>query len=230
MAGAGSVGIVGRYVHGLHRGDGPLRGRGDPLLQARPSPWPRSADSPTAEGHASQQGRYFAPRLGETEDVVDEQQHVGPGRVAEVFGHGQAGEATRKRTPGGSFIWPKTMQVCSMTLRPVLTDLRFPAFRARGRCPSRVRSPTPAKHRVTAVRAGDTSDQFGQNHGLAQPGAAEQTGLAAADERRQKVDHLDAGLEDFGLGRKVGHLGGVAVDGPVLVGLDRTPGCRWSRR
>ncbi len=37
----------------------------------------------------------------------------------------------------------------------------------------------------------------------------------------KQVDHLDAGLEDFGLGREVGHLGRVAVDGPVVLGLDR---------
>ena len=43
--------------------------------------------------------------------------------------------------------------------------------------------------------------------GLAQAGPAEQAGLAAADERRQQVDHLDAGLEHLGLGRQVGERG-----------------------
>ena len=60
-----------------------------------------------------------------------------------------------------------------------------------------------------------------QNDRLAQPGPAEQSGLAAADERRQQVDHLDAGLEQFGLGREVGHRRRVAVDRPVVVGVDR---------
>ena len=59
------------------------------------------------------------------------------------------------------------------------------------------------EHRVTAVRAGDAGDELGENDRLAQTGAAEQAGLAAADERRQQVDHLDAGFEQLGLGREV---------------------------
>ena len=45
--------------------------------------------------------------------------------------------------PGGSFIWPKTMQVCSITLRPVVPILDF-CISSQRSFPSRVRSPTPA--------------------------------------------------------------------------------------
>ncbi len=76
--------------------------------------------------------------------------------------------------------------------------------------------------REAAVRAGDTGDEFGQNDGLAQSGSAEQPGLAAADERRQQVDDLDAGLEDFRLGAEILHRGRCAVDGPTLFG-DHSP-------
>ncbi len=55
----------------------------------------------------------------------------------------RADKATRKRAPGGSFIWPKTMQVCSMTLRPVLPIL-VSCISSHRSVPSRVRSPTPA--------------------------------------------------------------------------------------
>ena len=77
------------------------------------------------------------------------------------------------------------------------------------------------KHRVTAVRAGDAGDQLGQNDRLAQTGTAEQSGLAAADEGGQQVDHLDAGFEQFGLGRQIVERRGVAVDRPVVGRLDR---------
>jgi hypothetical protein len=40
-------------------------------------------------------------------------------------------------------------------------------------------------------------DHLGDEHGLVDPGAAEESGLAAALERAQQVDHLDAGLEDL---------------------------------
>jgi hypothetical protein len=42
--------------------------------------------------------------LRETKNVVQEQQHVLAFLVTEVFGHGQSGQRTRKRAPGGSFI------------------------------------------------------------------------------------------------------------------------------
>ena len=56
----------------------------------------------------------------------------------------KAESATRSRAPGGSFIWPKTMQVCSITLRPVLPIFDF-CISSQRSLPSRVRSPTPAK-------------------------------------------------------------------------------------
>ena len=77
------------------------------------------------------------------------------------------------------------------------------------------------EHRVAAVLAGDAGDQLGEDDRLAQAGAAEQAGLAAADQRRQQVDDLDAGLEQLGLGRQLGERRRLAVDRPGLRGVDR---------
>lgn len=41
--------------------------------------------------HAPEQGGYFRTGLGEAEDVIDEEQHVLVGDVAEVLRHRQAG-------------------------------------------------------------------------------------------------------------------------------------------
>ena len=65
--------------------------------------------------------------------------------------------------------------------------------------------------------AGDAGDQLVEDDRLAQAGPAEQAGLAAADERRQQVDDLDAGLEQLGLGRQLGERRRLAVDRPALV-------------
>jgi hypothetical protein len=43
-------------------------------------------------------------------------------------------------------------------------------------------------------------DHLGEQHGLADARAAEQTRLAAALQRHQDIDELDPGLEDLGLG------------------------------
>src|SRR5262249_52336120 len=54
-----------------------------------------------------------------------------------------------------------------------------------------------------------------------QTGTAEQAGLAAADQRRQEVDDLDAGLKYLGLRRQFGERRRLAVDRPELAGTDR---------
>ena len=130
-----------------------------------------------------------------------------------------ADSAARRRAPGGSFIWPKTIAVWSMTDLPVVPILAS-CISSHRSLPSRVRSPTPAKTEIAAVLRGDAGDQLLDDDGLAQAGPAEQADLAAADERDQQVDDLDAGLELLGLGRQVGELGRLAVDGFPAGGVD----------
>ena len=55
-----------------------------------------------------------------------------------------AESATRRRAPGGSFIWPKTITVWSMTDLPV-SPIFASCISSQRSLPSRVRSPTPAK-------------------------------------------------------------------------------------
>ena len=86
------------------------------------------------------------------------------------------------------------------------------------------------EHRVAAVLLGDAGDEFLDDDRLAQPRPAEQAGLAAADERREQVDDLDAGLEHLGLGRQVDELRRLAVDRPALARRRPGRGCRSARR
>jgi hypothetical protein len=59
----------------------------------------------------------------------------------------RADKATRSRAPGGSFIWPKTIAVCSMTFFtfPSVSLNSASCISSQRSLPSRVRSPTPAK-------------------------------------------------------------------------------------
>ncbi len=79
------------------------------------------------------------------------------------------------------------------------------------------------KHRVAAVLLGDAGDQFLNHDGLAQPGSAEQPGLAAAHEGSEQVDDLDAGFEDLGLGGQVHEFRRLAMDRTALFHIDRPP-------
>jgi hypothetical protein len=55
----------------------------------------------------------------------------------------------------------------------------------------------PGKHRDALVAFDHGMDQLHDEHGLANPGAAEHRRLAALRQRRQQVDDLDAGRKDF---------------------------------
>ena len=118
--GRGRVGVVVRgHVNGLQRGDRTGLGRGDAFLKAGHL---RGQVGLVAHGrrHSAEQCRHLGASLGETEDVVDEQQDVAA-LVTEELRERQAGQATRKRAPGGSFIWPKAMTVFSMTPDSVIS-------------------------------------------------------------------------------------------------------------
>jgi hypothetical protein len=71
------------------------------------------------------------------------------------------------------------------------------------------------------VRLGDVVDELHDEHGLADAGATEQTDLPALAVRSEKVDDLDARLEDLDLGRLVDELGRFAVDGQEVLRIDR---------
>ena len=74
--------------------------------------------------------------------------------------------------------------------------------------PSRVRSPTPANTETPPCCCGDVVDQLLDQDRLADAGAAEEADLAAAYERGEQVDDLDAGLEDLDLRREVARTSG----------------------
>jgi hypothetical protein len=69
------------------------------------------------------------------------------------------------------------------------------------------------EHRIAAVRLGDVVDQFHDQHGLADAGAAEQADLAALGVGREQVDDLDAGDEDLRFRRLLDIGRRVLVDG-----------------
>ena len=74
------------------------------------------------------------------------------------------------------------------------------------------------EHGIAAVRLGDVVDQLLDDHGLADAGAAEQADLAALGVRRQQIDDLDAGDENFRFRRLVGVGGRGRMDrAPLLV-------------
>ena len=91
--------IVGGHVDGLHRGDRTFLGGGDALLQLAHF---AGQVGLVAHGrrHAAEEGGNLRAGLGKAENVVDEQQGVGAFGVAEILGHGEAGEGDAETRAG----------------------------------------------------------------------------------------------------------------------------------
>ena len=187
--------VVRRHVHGLNGGDRTRLGRGDALLQHAHFLGQRRLVAHRRR-HAAEQRRHFGAGQRVAVDVVDEEQHVaalagGLLLVAEVFGHGQAGERHAQTVARrlvhlavhhghlgvGQIVLVDDARLDHLVIEVValagaLADAR--------------------EHRQTAVLLGDVVDELEHVHGLAHAGAAEQAHLAALGERHQQIDDLDA--------------------------------------
>ena len=111
--------VVGGHVNRLHRRDRTVLGRRDALLQIAHLRRQVGLVSHRAR-HAAQQRRYFRTRLRETENIVDEQQHVLVFFVAEIFGDGERRQRHAQTRPGRLGHLPVDQR--ALRFPPVLAD------------------------------------------------------------------------------------------------------------
>src|SRR5262249_31819748 len=142
------------------------------------------------------------------------------GLVAEVFGHCEGREGDAETGSGRLVHLAEDHARLIDDAAAGLTDFGFLHFEPEVGAFAGALADA-GEHRVTAGRRSDTGDELGENNGLAQTGATEQAGLATADERHQEVDDLDTRFEELGFGREFAELGWVAMDRPVLFGINR---------
>lgn len=162
--------------------------------------------------HAAEQRGHLRTRLGEAEDVVDEQQHVLLLHVAEVLRHGQSGQRHPQTGARG-------LVHLAEDERGVLEDVRLLHLQPQ------VVALTGAladarEHRGARELQRDAADHLLDQNGLADARAAEQTDLAALHVRREQVDDLDAGGQHLRTGLELVERWGRTVDRPALVDLD----------
>ena len=162
--------VVRRHVNRLDGRDRPALGRRDPLLQFAHV---RAERRLVAHGgrNAPEQGGHLGARLRETEDVVDEQQHVLVHLVAEILRHGQRRQR-HARARAGRLVH---LAVDHGRLAEHAGLLHFPVQR---RALARALADA-GEHGIAAVLGGDVVDQLLDQHRLADAGAAEQPDLAA---------------------------------------------------
>src|SRR4026208_2325160 len=122
-----------------------------------------------------------------------------------------ADRATRRRTPGGSSIWPNTRAAFSSTPDSIISRRRS--------VPSRVRSPTPANTDTPPCWEATRLIISVMSTVVATPppphAPPDRAELAAGDVRREQIDDLDAGLEHARRRLEGVERRGVAVDLPA---------------
>src|SRR5829696_4954240 len=185
--------VVGRDVDGLHRGDRPRLGRGDPLLQLPHLGRQRRLVADRAR-HAAEEGRDLGAGLHEAEDVVDEDENVAP-LVAEVLGQREGGETDPQAGSRGLVHLTEDEHRLVGDARLLHLAPELGAFAGA--------LAHAGEDGVPAVLGCDVADQLGDNDSLPDSSAAEDAGLATLSEGGDKVDDLDAGLEDLDGGRLV---------------------------
>ena len=158
--------------------------------------------------HTTQQGGHLRTSLGETEDVVDEQQHVLVLHVTEVLSHGQCGQ--RHAQTGTRLLIHLAEDQCGLLEHAGLAHLADQIVTLTGTLTN------AGEHGHTAVVLGHALNHFLNQHGLAHTCTTEQTDLATLHVRGQQVNDLDARLEHLGLGLQLIEGRRVAVDRPTL--------------
>src|SRR5262249_27262663 len=149
--------------------------------------------------HASQQRGDFRARLGEAEDVVDEQQRVRAFLVAEVLSHGQAGQSyaeTRSRRLGHLAVNQGGLRLIRHTW---LDHTGFRHFQPQIVAFAGTLAYT-SKHGESTMLLGYVVDELHDDDGFAHAGAAKQSDFSTFQERLDQVDDLDAGLKHLRLG------------------------------
>src|SRR5439155_70524 len=165
--------IVGWHEDRLQRGDRALLRRGDAFLQLAHLGGERRLVADGA-GHAAEKCRYLRTRLGEPEDVVDEDEEVATLLVAEVLRDGEAGERDPQARTG-------RLVHLAEDHRHLVDDAGFFHLAEQLRAFARALAHT-AENRVATVLRRDVPDDLLNDDGLSAAGTAEHRGLSALQE------------------------------------------------
>ena len=175
--------VVRRDVDGLDAGHSTPRCRGNALLELAHLGG-QSRLVAHGGGHTTQKSRNLGARLRETKDVVDKQQGIGSGLITQVLGHGQRRQRHPQSGAGRLVHLPKDHDsliddaltgipdLGLLHLEPQVVALAGPLADA-------------GEARITAVEAGQASDELLDDHGLADAGTTKQPSLATANQRTE---------------------------------------------
>jgi peptide chain release factor 1 len=189
--GSGISEIISRHVHSLHRGNGTVLGGGNSLLKSTEisSESGLVADSGR---NTTEQGRHLGTGLGESEDVVDEKEHILTLLISEVLSDGETSKSdsssgtwglvhltVHKGASGASAVVAIKLDdtglnhlvIKIVTLSSSLTDT--------------------GENGVTTVSLSDVVNELHDQDSLADTSTTEKTNLTTLLVRGEEVDDLD---------------------------------------
>ena len=218
--------VVRRHVNGLDGSDGTFVSRGDPLLETGHFLGEGRLVTHGGRRPAEQRG-HFGSGLGETEDVIDEEQHVLVVLVAEMLGHGEGGERdaeTGARRLVHLTVAKRNLRAFREDRVAAVVEFRMALFVLLGgdnagldHFPVKVVAFTgpltdTGEDGETPVCFRDVVDELHDDDGLADAGTTEHAAFATLEQRADEVDDFDTRGENFGVSGLLGQRGSGTVD------------------
>ncbi len=210
--------IVSRDVNGLDRGNRALLGGGDTLLHHThvDSEGRLVSDS---GGNTTKQSRHLGTGLGETENVVNEEQHILAFLVTEVLGNSKTSQGNTGTGTGGLVHLTENQGDLGLAIK--LNNRGLLHFVVQIVTLTGTLTDT-SEDRVTTVGLGDVVDKLLNEDSLADTSTTEQTNLTTTGVGGKQIDDLDTSNQNLSGSRLVDELRRLGVDRQELVSLDRT--------
>src|SRR3984885_3100306 len=210
--------VVGRHVNRLHRRDRTRLRGSDALLEFADFGVEVRLITDGA-GHAAEKRGNFGTGLNETENIVDEEQHVEMFFVAEIFGDGETGQTDAQTQSGRLGHLSVDQRGARFFGIAGDDDAAFRHFKPEVVAFTGAFADT-GEHRHAAVLHRDVVNQFHNQNGFADAGAAEESNLSALEVRLDQIDDFDSGLEHFERRGLIFEARSGTVNRVVLVAFD----------
>merc|ERR1719225_1282077 len=212
-----TAGEIPRSATGLDRSDGSLLGGGDSLLHASHvsgQGWLVTHSG----GDTTKQSRHLGTSLCESEDVVNEEQHVLTLLVTEVLSNGQSSQSDTGTGAGGLVhLTVDKGDLGGLVLQADDTSLNHLVVQI-----VTLTGPLThtSEHGVTTMSLGHVVNQLHDQDSLAHTSSTEETNLTSLGVGSQQVDNLDTSDQDLLLDTHLVELGSLSVDGLALGGVN----------
>ncbi|KAH3677854.1 hypothetical protein OGATHE_000508 [Ogataea polymorpha] len=208
--------VISWHVDGLNGGNGTLSSGGNSLLQQTHiggQGWLVT----DGRWNTTQQSRHFRTSLSESENVVNEQQHILTFLISEVLSDGQ----TSQSDSCSSSRWLVHLTEDQSDLRLALQVDDTSLLHLTVQIVTFSGSLTDTgENGETTVSLGNVVNQLLDENGFTDTGTTEQSNLTTSGVWGEQVDNLDTGLQNLSLGRLLHKGRWISVDWVSLFAFD----------